>query len=1053
MKSSPPEVHKWSVFGLLVLSSCSFTGSSYFIDADLESQNENSRTYRYDRMDEVKKECASVLSSAHELKPDDNRFYSIKNELSFMLGDWEQDPYEAPIMPFDNGGKILNTSLGFQSPINLVSFLVWDINQAYKSKKSISLSGSMYLYITTGGSSLPGRPYYRGAQFVIQPGHSELSVSFEGIYTESNKNNGEQVMCLLGNTMLPSRSPDSKDPWEWLKVTNYNYNQPPLLQDDQILLILRYPKTMTLTNREIKGEMKSLNPKSNLKFFDKIHISSRLGHSAEYQFESETLISKACQPYPYKDSFISSEIDFYNGSDYCSVLKRFQMRAFTLVPNWRCNGTAEFCSKMGPFESDKLIKARDGAFKDFGLLMQDVRCEMEHSLSQENVVTARVSAVFRVFTPSEDEYVASRRTGFNELTLSTEGIWDSSNRQLCMVGCLENNECETRVCLYIPISFSIKQRSIVFGSFSSFNGSSFPLLFEKFVQPLELWELGSSHLFYRYSKIDQAGAILEKNEPFNFGTIIKKSLMKYPKLEDTDAFLVSLSELSEDLTLHVLAVPDPIPNSRPPKIDTQLEILSLGPLFGRQWSYQNVTNIAKDTPYHTKAEYTEKQLLLNVSAQLRLIGNGMQYDNFSMLFLEGLYDPTFGKMYLFGCRDFRASWKILSESMDLENGLDCLIEVVISYPPTTARWLVTPTAGISITSQRNDDDPLHFSPIKVKTLPIMYRKQREDVLSRRGVEGIFRILTLSLAISSILSQLLYIRDHSDSLPFISFVMLGVQALGYTLPLVTGAEALFKKMASESYGKPSYNLETTEWFHVIDYTVKILVLVSFLLTLRLCQKVWKSRIRLLTRAPLERHRVPSDKMVLLATAVIHIIGYALVLITHSINTSQTLFRTERYLDSTGNSHTLRGWERELEEYVGLVQDLFLLPQIIGNFLWTINCKPLKKMYFLGLTVVRILPHLYDYLRAPVFNPYFSEEYEFVNPSFDFYSKFGDIFIVVIAGFLAVAVYIQQRWNYEELRQKLTFGSRVYERLPSKSFEAELVSAVSENATLERMQGEE
>ncbi|KAI9159887.1 hypothetical protein LWI28_002871 [Acer negundo] len=269
-----------------------------------------------------------------------------------------------------------------------------------------------------------------------------------------------------------------------------------------------------------------------------------------------------------------------------------------------------------------------------------------------------------------------------------------------------------------------------------------------------------------------------------------------------------------------------------------------------------------------------------------------------------------------GCRDVRASWNILFESNDLEAGLDCLIEVVVSYPPTTSRWLVNPTARISIASQRNEDDPLYFNSIKLQTLPIMYRKQREDILSRRGIEGILRILTLSFAIGCIVSQLFYIKHNLDSVPFMSLVMLGVQALGYSLPLITGAEALFKRAASESDEMNSYNLEKSQWFKVIDSTVKLLVMVSFLLTLRLSQKVWKSRIRLLTRSPLEPHRVPSEKRVLLTTLTIHVIGYILVLIIHSSKTSQRQLRTNTFMVSAENSHMLPGWETELEEYVVL-----------------------------------------------------------------------------------------------------------------------------------------
>ncbi|XP_052183381.1 uncharacterized protein LOC127795626 [Diospyros lotus] len=905
------------------------------------------------------------------------------------------------------------------------------------------------------GISLEGlfvdKPYQGTPHFDIWPGHSQLSFHFQGIYTESKDHSGERVMCLLGTTMLPSRQPDSADPWEWVKESGYN-NQPPLSEDDQILLILHYPKIFTLTNRAIRGSMRSLNQKTNLKYFDEVHLSSWLGTSANYEFGSGKIVSKACSQHPSEDPFARAGIDIYKGLDFCLILERFTHgEAMTVVPNWRCNGTDEFCSKLGPYMSDKEIRATDGGFNDVKLVLQDVRCES--GTSRENAGFSRVSAVFRVVPPFENPFNAAQRTGLNNMTLSAEGIWNFSSGLLCMVGCLgfvdaEHNGCNSRISLFVPLLFSIKQRSIARGTISSIDKSTrsyFPLSFEKLMQPAELWDqYTAAHPYYMYSKIDRAGAILEKDEPFNFGTVIKKSLLKFPKLDDKEAFPVSLSYLAEDLTLQIAAIPDPIPDSRPPRTVIQMEIISIGPLFGRYFPFRNGTTSDEDTPYHGKAQYTEKQLLLNVSAQLSLTGK--PYNNFSVLFLEGLYDQHVGKMYLAGCRDVRASWKILYESMDLEAGLDCLVEVVVSYPPTTARWLMSPTVWISISSGRTEDDPLYFRSVKLQSFPLLYRKQREDILDRRGVEGILRILTLSVTIACILSQLFYIRDNLDSVPYTSLVMLGVQALGYSLALVTGAETIFRRLASEAHERPSYDLEESQWLGVIDYTVKLLVLVSFSLTLRLCQKVWKSRTRLLTQIPHEPHRVPSDRRVLLITLCVHVIGYFVVLIIHSANTRERPLHAQKYVDSVGNARILRQWQTQLEEYVGLIHDFFLLPQIIGNLMWQINCKPLRRSYFVGITAVRVLPHVYDYMRSPISNPYFSEEYEFVNPRFDFYSNFGDIAIPATAIVLATVVYIQQRWNYDKLQQTLTFGqfmllpsgSRVYERLPSKSFEAELTS---------------
>lgn len=1040
----------WSVCGL-------FFGFGYANPELLEADPIN---YNYDRIDEVKKECASVLSSASELRPEESRVYSVKKELFFINGDWRQEVGKAPIMPFDDR-EVPKNSSDTPDPLNLVSFWVKDVDHARRSRKSVSVSGLLSMGITRDGSftdsGFDGNP-----QFQIWPGHSQLSIAFEGIYTESKKNGGERVLCLLGSAMLPSREPNTLDPWEWVKVSIPRYDQPPLLQDDRILLVLRFPMTFTLTSRVIRGEMRSLNPKSNPKYFDEVEILSQLGTSTDYEFASEKVVSKACDRYPFQDSLMNGGISVYKGSHFCEILEEVTRdQAFTVVPNWRCNGTDEFCSKLGPYISDKEIKATDGGFKDVKIYIQNLKCEQK--VARGNVSSAMVSAVFRAVPPLENQYTAAVRSGVSNMTVAAEGVWKSSSGQLCMVGCLgligsQGTGCTSRICLYVPISFSIKQRSIVFGSFSSLdknNASYFPLSFEKIVQPSELWNyFKASHPYYSYSKLDTAGTILEKNEPFTFGTVIKKSLLQFPKLEDTEAFLVSLSLLSEDLTLHVSAVPDPFPSPRFPKTEVQLEILSVGPLFGRYWSNGSTTEA--ETPYHTKAEYTEKQLLLNVSAQLTLTGKA--YNNFSVLFLEGLYDPHVGKMYLVGCRDVRASWKILFASMDLEAGMDCLIEVVVSYPPTTARWLVDPTARISINSKRNEDDPLHFSIIKLQTFPVMYRKQREDILSHRAVEGILQILTLSFAIACISSQLFYMKHNLVSVPYVSLVMLGIQALGYSLPLITGAEALFKRMASDSYEMQSYEFENNQWFRMIDYTVKLLVMFSFILTLRLCQKVWKSRIRLLTQAPpLELHRVPSDKRILITTFSIHVIGFMIVLIIHNTKTSQRSLRAKTHtLILKRNSHLLQEWETVLEEYVGLVQDFFLLPQLLGNFVWQIDCKPLRKLYFIGITAVRLFPHIYDYVRAPIRNPYFAEDHEFVNPSFDFYSKFGDIAIPVTAIILAIAIYIQQRWNYEKLRQTLTLGRckllpsrfRMYERLPSQTVEAELVSGVNGKTALEK-----
>jgi len=167
---------------------------SYVVDGELGPRTRTSMPYKYERTDEVKKECAFVLASASELEPDDNRIYSIKHELSFLNGDWWQvSNGAASIMPFDDR-DLSNRSSDLRSPLNLVSFWVTNVDRAHQSKTSVSVSGILQIGITLDGL-FSSKPYERSPHFDIWPSHSQLSVTFEGVHIESKKNQGERVMC------------------------------------------------------------------------------------------------------------------------------------------------------------------------------------------------------------------------------------------------------------------------------------------------------------------------------------------------------------------------------------------------------------------------------------------------------------------------------------------------------------------------------------------------------------------------------------------------------------------------------------------------------------------------------------------------------------------------------------------------------------------------------------------------------------------------------------------------------------------------------------------
>ncbi|KAL5222299.1 hypothetical protein ABZP36_027012 [Zizania latifolia] len=863
--------------------------------------------HEYARFADVKRQCKSVLSAATELTFDANRANGLMPELSFVKGDWRQDGDGAPLMPFDGTDVPEDAAGAAPDPLPLASFSLTHVDAARRGRTALNVSGVLGVAISRNGTGPEMGPYV-SPEFKVWPGTTELKILFEGVYTEND--DGESVLCMVGNAVLPTRGSDAANPWDWARHSDRDKFQPPITQDSNILLVLRYPKTLTLTTRAVHGELTSTNGKTNAAYFDAARLLSQLGAYSNYKFGSDELVDLACTPHPYRDDVLASGRGLYRGSSFCGILDRFSSEdLLAVVPNWKCNTTDALCRRLGPFETDKAVDATDGGFTDVSIVMQEVRCEPRTAPNGES--SARVSAVFRAVPPWEHPYTAAKRSGLDGMTLSAEGVWRASTGQLCMVACLGvgKKSCHSR---------------------------------------------GSS------SSSSQADATA----------------------------------------------------------------------------------------------------VLNVSAELTLTGE--PYVN-ATLSLEGVYNPVDGRMYLIGCRSIQGPWRAFSAMGGLEEGKDCSIEVRVEYPPTTARWLINPTAKLHIGSTRDVGDSLRFNTTVLQTLPILYREQRQDILSRRSVEGILRIVTLAAAIAAEFSQLMYIKVHTDVMPYVSLVMLGVQALGYSVPLITGAEALFARITAagaDGAPPPSYEVDKSQLYWTIDCIVKILILAAFLLTLRLVQKVWRSRIRLLTRSPLEPGRVPSDRKVLLYSFGAHLIGFMMILAAHYVSMLSRPLRTEEsYMDSHGEAHALREWAVTLEEYIGLAQDLFLLPQVIGNVLWRINCRPLKTSYYAGVTAVRLLPHLYDYIRAPSINPYFAEEYEFVNTSLDFYSRFGDVAIPLAAVALAAAVYVQQRWNYKIIsktvktqQKKLQhLGSRVYERLPSMSspnFEAELVSGVNEGAGLRR-----
>lgn len=826
---------------LLMLILCSHKPCLLASSLKFHHQETPSIEYTYDRFREVEDKCGPLISSRSELAPDDARGWRIKEELSFTNGDWSQDPGPAPLMPFQD---YQNDYPGKENILKLASFQVVDVDRVRRMRDAVSISGVLNLAIGRGIQYMSLHFKSWSPEFYMQPGHSRLTIVFEGVYAESE---GEWLMCLLGTAkMLNRRHPFIDSPMEPMEGLGQSYGDqaralnPSLLQDDQIILVVKYPKAFTLTGRGIWGEMRSLNERSDIRHFDRVGISSLLtGGHLKYQFGTKELLKRACDPYPYRDKSLAEEEQLaalFTGDSFCNDLQQFVFNViFNAVPG---NGRINKDQESDPF-GFKLDCER------LSLLIQDLRCS---SRSDQSEMTANVSAVFRIFPSRENPEMSEFRAGLKgSLALSAEGTWRSSSGQLCMVaGIVElsssiPDNCNYRISLYMARTFSLTHRSIVFGAISRIREMGGRRLDYhsslRFEMPDICISPESNHWngpnrSYKYSRILEASSLQKQRSPSVLGMLQRKFFLQYPTLNM--GYLPSLSSLSAKLSLCVFADPQS-PFTMDNRALFNLHVLSLGSFFS--WYHENDPKVEK---------FLEKSYLeegIPIAGHLSISGGSFAENMSISLAFEGLYSQASGKMSLVACRDMHSFQMVLTadSSLSLEGGKDCLVEAEIQYPPQNFGWLMNPAVKIFITSKRTHQDPLYFPPVNLRT-PWTESRNRSDIMYREKFEATLQIFLLLVSILCIFSQLKY-KAGSSSSGFLSLSMLGIQVIGYLVPFISGNEVLLKGAAFLL--SPSYHLKDTagfefEKFSYLSSVIRILLLVAFLLTLRLSQKVWDSR---------------------------------------------------------------------------------------------------------------------------------------------------------------------------------------------------------------------
>ncbi|KAM0930968.1 hypothetical protein ACQ4PT_000666 [Festuca glaucescens] len=355
---------------------------------------------------------------------------------------------------------------------------------------------------------------------------------------------------------------------------------------------------------------------------------------------------------------------------------------------------------------------------------------------------------------------------------------------------------------------------------------------------------------------------------------------------------------------------------------------------------------------------------------------------------EGVYDPKRGLLFMIGCRERNGS-------------TDCQILVTVQFASLEARGQGHGKGVFS--SLREKTDTLYLEKIDI-TLYGMYSDQGSAAISRMDLESIMLVASATLSCVFTVLQILHTKKNPEAAAGTSITMLAILALGYHTPLVLNFEAMFKSRRSRYFAYPmGGSLEMNEAM------LRAPILVAFVLQLRLLQLAWSGRQRSADQTTPSSPVVASERIVLQICIPLYLLGGILATTIHVINARAGSDDTQviRLVRVGEEPATIWDWE-DLVSYAGLILDGFLLPQVILNAsLACSGVRALSPWFYIGCTVNRMMPHVYDVVRGQIYE-------RRINPSDIYASHRGDLFgvawnIVIPCGaaLLATLVFLQQR----------------------------------------------
>ncbi|KAL3733742.1 hypothetical protein ACJRO7_023155 [Eucalyptus globulus] len=599
-------------------------------------------------------------------------------------------------------------------------------------------------------------------------------------------------------------------------------------------------------------------------------------------------------------------------------------------------------------------------------------------------------------------------------TLVGEAMWDETKNRLQIKACQINlagssstarvEDCSVSIELMFPAVRSIRERDGILGHIwsekSQKDSSYFPDIMLQGTRS-SFWEFPDSK--YKYTETERVRKLCPgKTDP-------KSGRERYPNWYSRDMMFGMLVKNSEGKIGSG--------SSYPLFVDNQMY-----DQYGYSMLVSRTENFAIDTHSSSNARF-------NISYHIGFTGlqhvkgkskNAIYSQSWSSndrveISAEGVYDAETGDLCMVGCKSVISTGKKRANTSP-----DCEIVIRLQFPPLSKRRQDDIVGTIE--STRKSSDPLHFERLNVTSdSPYV-----EEV--RRSILGMNVELSLVLASNTFLCifiglQILHVKKQPEVLPFVSIAMLVILTLGHGLPLMLNFEALFL----DNRNRQHISLGSGRWLETNEVLVRVATMIAFLMQFRFLQLTWAARKKdgAGAGAGAGAGLWFQEKKALIVSLLLYGIGaLAAIIFSWRSHSDDTAIDVADFT-SDGQSFSILGG---LKCYAGLIMDGFLLPQILLNVFRNSSERALSGSFYLGTTLVRLLPHGYDLYRTRTYSPHYGS-YIYGTPDRDFYSTAWDVVIPLGGLVLAAVIFLQQQFCGACILPKRFRNSVAYQKVPA------------------------